>query len=383
MYILPQQVKKATKKIEEEKQQAEQSNNFKTAFLANMAHEIRTPLSSIVGFSNLLKKSNDPKEKEEYAKIITSNNELLTNLVNDILDLSKIESGIIQLDKKKFDLAELFDNLKAMFEVRMRAGTKLVAINPYKTCMITSDKQRISQIMNNFVSNAIKYTPKGTIEIGYELSDEGGVKMYVKDTGIGISQANQNKVFCRFQKLDTHASGNGLGLSICKAIAEQLNGNVGYESEEGKGSTFWVWIPTSTAVMIEQSDIPRNEVKRDEEKYVSTDGLSILVAEDIDSNFRLIEGVLKGHSLERAINGVEAVEKASLNEYHLIIMDIRMPEMDGIEATRRIREFDKDIKIVALTANAFDIDKDMALGAGCNAFLTKPLKKEELLPFLT
>ena len=228
--------------LEKARSRAEQSDKLKSAFLANMSHEIRTPLNAIVGFSDLLMVTEDQEEKEEFIQIINANNELLLKLINDILDLSKIEAGSVELKYENFDLAVYFNELAASMHRRVvNPQVRLVPVNPYETCTVRLDKNRLAQILTNFVTNAIKYTSKGTIEMGYEKIDEN-IRLYVRDTGIGIPEDKKDKVFHRFEKLDEFAQGTGLGLSICKAIVEACRGEIGFESEFDKGALFWMRI---------------------------------------------------------------------------------------------------------------------------------------------
>ena len=225
---------------------AEESDRLKSVFLANMSHEIRTPLNAIVGFSNLLVETNDPDEKEEYTRIINNNNELLLKLISDILDLSKIESGSVKLKYEDFDLSGYFDELAVSMKQRItNPDVNLVIVNRYDKCLVCLDKNRVAQILTNYMINAIKYTVKGTIEMGYDAT-KSGIYFYVKDSGIGILDEKKNRVFHRFEKLDEFAQGTGLGLSICKAIAEAMGGKVGFESTYGKGSLFWASLPCET-----------------------------------------------------------------------------------------------------------------------------------------
>jgi hypothetical protein len=211
-----------------------------------MSHEIRTPLNAIVGFSNLLVETNDPDEKEEYTRIINNNNELLLKLISDILDLSKIESGSVKLKYEDFDLSGYFDELAVSMKQRItNPDVNLVIVNRYDKCLVCLDKNRVAQILTNYMINAIKYTVKGTIEMGYDAT-KSGIYFYVKDSGIGILDEKKNRVFHRFEKLDEFAQGTGLGLSICKAIAEAMGGKVGFESTYGKGSLFWASLPCET-----------------------------------------------------------------------------------------------------------------------------------------
>lgn len=225
------------------KEEAEASDKLKSAFLANMSHEIRTPLNAIVGFSELMKDTHDEEEKDQYWQIIHTNSEMLLRLINDILDLSKIESGMIDLKAVKFDLSSLFYEIYSTQKHRHNdSKVDFIYDNPYKECIVDLDKNRITQIISNFVTNAFKFTPEGYIKIGYEYID-GGVKLYCEDSGIGIPVEKMEKVFARFHKLDSFAQGTGLGMAICKAIVDVYHGKIGVESVEGKGSKFYAWIP--------------------------------------------------------------------------------------------------------------------------------------------
>lgn len=380
------------KTIEEDlrsaRNKAQESDRLKSAFLANMSHEIRTPLNAIVGFSNLLMTCDNEAEKEEYNTIISTNNELLLRLINDILNLSKIEAGFIERKPEEFDLSLYFNELCSSVQQRMNnPQVKFICENPYPHCIVYMDKSRLTQVIMNYITNAIKYTPKGFIKMGYEQKD-GGIKLFVSDSGIGISEKKKDRVYERFEKLDEFAQGTGLGLSISKALTELSGGQVGFESEEGVGSTFWSWIPTK--VLFNE---PKNEENIASTKRISsktnisdmekTTPKKILVAEDIESHFKLVSAFLhKQFDLTWALTGTEAVEKTQATQFDLILMDIKMPHMNGLEATRKIREFNKTIPIIALTAHAFDSDKEIALSAGCNDYLTKPLNKKALFEVL-
>ena len=227
-------------------EKAEQSEKLKTAFLANMSHEIRTPLNAIVGFSDLMMYSEDNDEKKRYGDIISNNNILLLNIINDLLDLSKIEAGSLDFHLETIKLNDLFIKVYNSFQIRINDKTDFIIETPDKSAMIFMDPKRLTQILSNYLSNAVKFTEKGKITLGYYECD-GGVYMYVKDTGIGIAEENHKKVFNRFQKFDNFAQGSGLGLSICEALAEAVNGKTGFESQVGKGSKFWCWLPYNTA----------------------------------------------------------------------------------------------------------------------------------------
>lgn len=235
--------KQITDELQIAKERAEQSDKLKSAFLANMSHEIRTPLNAIVGFSELLANAETTEEREEYTNIISVNNELLLRLIDDILDLSKIESGMVELKPETFDLSEICDEVYLMLKQKVtNPKINFLVENPYGSCLVYLDRNRLKQVGINFITNAIKYTAKGTIKMGYEYIDQG-VKIYVQDTGIGISKENYGKIFKRFEKFDTFAQGTGLGLSICKAIMDVQGGKIGFESEAGEGSCFWAWFP--------------------------------------------------------------------------------------------------------------------------------------------
>ena len=377
--------------LEKERNRAEQSDKLKSAFLANMSHEIRTQLNAIVGFSDLLMVTEDKEEKEEFIQIINANNELLLKLINDILDLSKIEAGSVELKYEDFDLAVYFNELAAAMHHRVvNPQVRLVAINPYESCIVRLDKNRLAQILTNFVTNAIKYTSEGTIEMRYEKIN-GSVHLYVRDTGIGIPEDKKDKVFHRFEKLDEFAQGTGLGLSICKAIVEACRGEIGFESEFNKGSLFWAVLPCQFESVDSEPGASRQRLGREvngekDESHASGEMKSpkrILVVEDIQSNFFLVSSILKNKcQLLHAPNGLKAVEIVRTQAVDLVLMDMKMPVMDGRAATSEIRKFNTEIPIIALTAHAFDADRVAALKAGCDDYLVKPINGAKLMQTL-
>lgn len=387
------QRQKMIKELQEAKALAEQSDKLKSTFLANMSHEIRTPLNAIVGFSELLITNPNDEDREEYIRIVNSNNELLLKLISDILDLSKIEAGSIDFKYEEFDLAVYFDDMAMSMRQRvMNPNVRLIDVNPHDHCIVNLDKNRVAQLMTNYVTNAIKYTPKGFIEMGYESLDKG-VRLYVKDSGIGVPDEKKAKVFHRFAKLDEFAQGTGLGLSICKAIAEAMGGHVGFESQYGEGSVFWTFLPCEPRITgATPSDAPETEAEQlcndqslpaNVDPQASNAKRTILAAEDIDSNFLLLSSVLRMHfNVLRAHNGQQAVDIVRDNHIDLLLMDMKMPVMDGLTATAEIRKFNSRIPIIALTANAFETDRLAALAAGCNEFLVKPIDKSRLMSVL-
>ena len=375
---------KMAQELKEMKDKAELSDRLKSAFLANMSHEIRTPLNAIVGFSELLVDSDDPDEKKEYWHIIESNNDLLLRLINDILDLSKIESGIIDRKRERFNLTQLCNELYVMMGSKIpNADVELVQDNPCPECWIFLDSNRLKQVWMNFLTNAVKYTRSGYIRMGYSV-EKDGIRFYVEDTGTGIPKELQDRVFGRFQKLNEFVQGTGLGLAISRAIVEAAGGEIGFTSEQGIGSTFWAWVPCE---IFQHGDVGCPETSLPNRRPVFSEDsdrkLKILVAEDNDSNFLLVRNILKDYDLLRVTNGVEAVEEIRNGKFDFVLMDLKMPVMDGLVATRKIREFNSDIPIVALTANAFDTDRASAMDAGCNAFLPKPVKRKQLFELLS
>ena len=371
---------KITQELKEMKEKAELSDRLKSAFLANMSHEIRTPLNAIVGFSELLVTSDDPSEKAEYWSIIESNNELLLRLINDILDLSKIESGILERKREKFNLSQVCNDLCMMIQPKiMSPDIQFLQDNSGPECWVVLDCNRLKQVWMNFLTNAVKHTRSGRIKTGF-LVEKAGIRIYVEDTGTGIPKKFQDRVFGRFQKLNDFAQGTGLGLAISKAIVEAAGGEVGFTSEAGTGSTFWAWIPCE--VELHGQNNPTDLSIAEERPPFNRTGntkLKILVAEDNDSNFSLVRHILKDYDLTWVKNGGEAVDKIREGNFNFVIMDLKMPVMGGIEAIRKIREFNTEIPIIALTANAFDSDRAAAMDAGCNTFLAKPVKKHQLL----
>lgn len=366
------------------REEAIRSDKLKSAFLANMSHEIRTPLNAIIGFSDLLMQTDDHAERTEYNNIIVANNELLLRLINDILNLSKIEAGFVDRHPEEFDLAPYFDDLCTSVRQRItNPQVEFIPEKPYSHCVVYMDRNRFAQVIMNYATNAIKYTSKGTIRMGYEYKN-GGIRLYVSDSGIGISEEKKSRVYQRFEKLDEFAQGTGLGLSIAKALTESSGGQVGFESEEGVGSTFWSWVPTK-AVFEGQNPLDGNALDNKVKTAFSESGLrrKILVVEDIESNFKLISAILHNQfDLTWALNGFDGVEKARGGLFDLILMDMKMPKMNGLEATENIRQFDRTTPIVALTAHAFDSDKEAALVAGCNDYLVKPVNKKLLFETL-
>ena len=367
------------KKMEQElttaKDLAEESNRLKSAFLANMSHEIRTPLNAIVGFSGILASTEEEEEKQEYVSIIENNNTLLPQLISDILDLSKIEAGTLELNYSNIELNELMRELERGFLLRVKTdAVKLEFVEPAGPCMAYTEKNRLSQLMINLVTNAIKFTEKGSIRFGYEMR-ENELYFYVTDTGCGIPKDKQQNIFGRFVKLNSFAQGTGLGLSICKTLMDHMGGRIGVESEEGKGSTFWFTLPYKPAVKEDKKQMPKDI----QPVSIERNKLTILVAEDNASNYKLFESILKyDYHLIHAWDGMEAVEMFRKHNPQIVLMDINMPVMNGYEAAREIRKYSAKIPIIAVTAFAYASDEQKVMESGFDGYMPKPINAKLL-----
>ena len=365
--------KKAESELMEAKNKAEESNRLKSAFLANMSHEIRTPLNAIVGFSNILAMADDVDEKEEYVQIIENNNTLLLQLINDILDLSKIEAGTLDFVYSDANINAILRELEMSMQSRITNNVKLIFEQKQGDCFVSIVKNRFMQVIINLITNAIKFTEEGSIRFGYFIQSNNMLSIYVADTGCGIPPEKQKSIFERFVKLNAFAQGTGLGLSICRMIVEHLGGEMWLESEEGKGTTFWFTFPYEPAVMQER------EEGNFEKKRIEKENLKVLIAEDNAGNFKLFESILKqDYTIVHAWNGKEAIELFRKHRPHIILMDINMPEMNGYEATEEIRKISPEVPIIAVTAYAFASDEDRIMNSGFDAYASKPLNAQVL-----
>lgn len=365
------------------REKAEEANRMKSAFLANMSHEIRTPLNAIVGFSNLLAEAEDKTETDYYIQIINENNHLLLNLINDILDLSRIEAGQINLVSSTFSITDVIANLAHSITLKVKPGVQVKTSLPDQDIIITSDRLRLSQVIMNFLNNASKFTSDGSIEAGCCVQDQT-LYCYVKDTGIGIPSNKVGEVFDRFVKLDDFAQGTGLGLSIARTIIERLEGEIGVDSKVGEGSTFWFRIPYQEGEAAQINSVVPTALAHFSTK--SNEKLSskyrILIAEDNDSNYILYTKILAGHNLFRAKNGVEAIELYEKENPDIILMDIKMPVMNGLEAGKKIRQHSKTIPIIAVSASILPDDQQEALINGFTDFMPKPITPHLLINML-
>ena len=367
------ELKQTEKSLIEAKNKAEVSDRLKSAFLANMSHEIRTPLNAIVGFAKLIGEVETEEEKQQFIDIIDVNSELLLQLINDILDISKIEAGTLEFRFRPMNLNDLCRSELEVHKPRVKPGVELVFEERVANVEIVCDQNRLAQVISNLLNNAGKFTEEGEIRFGFDLKD-GCVEFFVQDTGMGIPPEKARNIFDRFVKLNDFVSGTGLGLAISKMIVEKLDGTIGVDSEPGKGTRFHFSIPV----------VHRDGSKNDEQLCAAPgrdDGKSwvLLVAEDSDTNFRLIEAVLsRRFSLVRAHTGAEAVDMFGTVQPDAVLMDIRMPVMDGLEATRRIRSVSADVPIIAMSAYSSGSEIESARNAGCNEFLVKPLSQYSL-----
>ena len=378
---------KKLKEYEEKAQKAENASKMKSLFLANMSHEIRTPLNAIEGFSRVIVETDSQEDRMKFYEIIESNNNRLMSLVNEILDLSRVESGEIIMKKTSTDLNELCTGIKNIFKFRCPDTVKLVWEKPAMTVTFNTDANRLTQVFSNLISNALKHTSSGSIAYGYKVLDEAQkIEFFVSDTGSGIAKEDIDQIFETYVSRDaeTTKNGYGLGLPLCKIIVEKLGGTISVESEVGKGSTFRFIMPFEGNIGgLSQSRSTTTTNVRTIRISGRSDDLNmkkILVAEDEDSNYELVKIVLqKRYRLLRAHNGIEAVTINEDEKPDLILMDIRMPEMNGLDATRIIKEVSNDTPVIALSAYAFEENIHEAKLAGCDDFLAKPFKVENLI----
>jgi signal transduction histidine kinase len=366
------------------KEKAEESDRLKSAFLANMSHEIRTPMNGILGFCSLLKRNNLDEEKRiQFIEIIESSGMQLLSTINDIIEIAKIESNLATINKIETNLNTILDDLFQIFHNQIKA--KKLEFKLFKPLLdndayIYTDEIKIKQILSNLVSNAIKFTEKGSIEIGYEINNR--ILFYVKDTGIGISSAHYEIIFEHFRQIDfsdkRKYGGTGLGLTIAKALVELLGGEIWLDSELGKGTTFYFTVPYQQSKKISLNT--DYSIQKDLNTLLS--GKTILVAEDEETNYLFLKELFsnsKCHILW-AKNGYDTIQLCEkYPNINLILMDIKMPEMDGFKATNILKNLYPDLPIIAVTAYAMPEDKEKALKAGCDGYISKPISKKMLV----
>ena len=377
--------RKRLEEYEEKARKAEKASKMKSLFLANMSHEIRTPLNAIEGFSRIMAETDSPDERMKYMEIVESNNSRLMALINDILDLSRVEAGEISIKKTMTDLNELCHGLQNIFKFRCPDTLKLVWNKPNMNVTLNTDPNRVTQVFSNLISNSLKHTIRGSITYGYRLINDGQeVEFFVTDTGSGIDPEDQKNIFQTYVSRDAeNQNGYGLGLALCKTIIEKMEGHISVSSKLGEGSTFRFVLPfegTIGGVVKNSRTTTNSRTIRSTTKTDLKNAPLILVAEDEDSNFELVRIVLaKRYRLMRAVNGIEAVTFCEDEHPDLVLMDIRMPDMNGLDATRIIKEVNHDVPIVALSAYAFEENIREAKAAGCDEFMAKPFRVEDLI----
>lgn len=377
--------RKKLAEYEEKIEKAEKASRMKSLFLANMSHEIRTPLNAIEGFSRIMAETDSAEGRMKYMEIVESNNSRLLALIDEILDLSRIEAGELSVRKSMTDLNEMCKNLQLIFKFRCPETLQLQWSRPNMSVMLNTDSNRITQVFSNLISNALKHTTKGCISYGYRLiNDAQEIEFFVSDTGTGIAERDLKHIFETYMSRDAeNLNGYGLGLSLCKIIVEKLGGHISVNSKLGEGSTFRFILPFEGTIggKAQNSRITtKSRTIRINTKTDMTNAPLILVAEDEDPNYDLIHIVLaKRYRLMRAKNGIEAVTLCEEEHPDLILMDIRMPAMNGLDATRIIKEVNHDIPVIALSAYVFEENIRQAKEAGCDEFMAKPFRMEDLL----
>lgn len=378
--------KQYEKEILVAKEKAEESEKLKTSFLQNMSHEIRTPLNGIMGFTSLLKDFNNLSEEEieQFINIISSSSQRLLGIVDDVLEISKLDTGLVKLRVTSFSIYDIFHYFYSLFNERInQKGLTFRHIVPQKLAdySITTDKDKLYQVFSNLINNATKFTDSGYIEFGCYMT-ETEFSFYVKDTGIGIDPDYKDKIFDRFFQYealtDRKFGGTGLGLSISKAIANLLNAELTVESVFGKGSNFTISFPLSTISLTPNSDAKR--IRR-VSNFPDLSEFDILIVEDEDINYYYLYELLKKSKarISRVKNGADAIRLVSSNNFHLILMDLKMPVMNGFEATKQIKALKPNQIIIAQTAYSHIEEKSKAQDAGCDDFISKPIMKEDLL----
>ncbi len=369
---------------------AEESDRLKSAFLANMSHEVRTPLNGILGLAQLLLKSDIEQDmRTDYVKMIVESGSSLLTLIEDIMDVSKIEAKQMKIKYKPFHLNALIDQLYSVFLAhplylqKNAGGQNNIELRFDKSeediCLI-SDPDRLQQVFVNLIGNALKFTQHGFVQFGYKLRKQQ-ILFYVKDTGIGIPKDKTEKIFERFTQVDNTLArkfgGSGLGLAISKGLINLLNGNIWCESDLGKGSTFYFTVPYHPTTMLANNDVPKvkSTVEYNWEDY------TILIVEDDNINFKVIEAMLRNTKVKliHADNGLKAIDKVRTNsEIDLVLMDVHLPELSGLEATKIIQGINPALPIIAQTANAMSDDKDKCIEAGCVDYISKPIDMSDL-----
>ncbi len=393
-------LKRTREELIKAKREAEAAAEAKAVFLANMSHELRTPMNGIIGMVDILKRTKLTDAQHEYLNIIESSGENLLTIINDILDLSKIEAGHMELESIPFSL---YNEVRRVMNIMQIIADKKklpieLHINEEVPPYVKGDPVRLKQIVINLVNNAIKFTEKGGITISVEKKslENGRVQLLFKviDMGIGISPEGQKKLFQSFSQVDKSTTskygGTGLGLMISKNLTQMMGGEIGVESVEGVGSTFWFTVSMEISDEESYNKQHQEEDTSQEDKIRMQLKLKILLAEDnkINQKVAMLNLNNMGYQVDIANNGKEAVEKFKNGDYDIIFMDVQMPEMDGVEACKKIREIEnnsdstKKIPIIAMTANTSDDERKKYWEAGMDDYISKPFKRKELVEIL-
>jgi signal transduction histidine kinase/ActR/RegA family two-component response regulator len=388
---LESRVSERTIALSQAKEVAEEASRSKSIFLANMSHEIRTPLNAISGMAHLMRRAGLPPEQGERLGKLETAGEHLLEVINMVLDLSKIEAGKLALEEAPFDPRTLFENISSMLHERALEKHLVLRCDlPQLPAQVLGDRTRLQQGLLNFASNAVKFTEQGSVTLSAAVLEENDatvlLRFEVSDTGIGISEEAQTRLFKAFEQADGSTTrkygGTGLGLAITEKIAAAMGGQTGVISESGKGSTFWLTARLKK-VAIQPSQVATEHFDAEAILRSEFAGSRVLLVDDEPINREIAEMLLEDieFQIDLAEDGVEAVEQASRQHYDLILMDMQMPRMDGLEATRQIRALPggKDFLIIAMTANAFAEDRRRCLEAGMDDFATKPINPELLL----